>query len=431
MAMKSSSIWTPYAIMFLGIWLASGPFIFGYQERAMGNDIVCGIILISLAFLARPNTRIWVPWTISVVGIWLQFSPLIFWAHSACYLNDSIVGIFVVMFSIIVPDLPKQLPNEGPSIPPGWSYNPSSWGQRIPIAFFAIIGWLASRYLAAYQLGHIDTVWDPFFGDESTIRVITSSVSKSFPVPDAGLGSMAYITEALLTCQGGERRWRTSPWMVIIFGILVVPLSLTSIILVILQPLVVGSWCSICLFIAFCMLLPIAFGIDEVVAVLQYLKHSKEKPFWQLFFKGGECPGSTEDKRSPHSSASLRSLLRSSYWGVTAPWNLLLCIPLGLLLMFFFKFFEVHPILKDIDDIMGPLVIVVSTISFSETIRKARFFLLPLACIVILGALFLDSASAESLIAHLVLAALLILLCLRKGPIKEKTLAVYTNRKRF
>ncbi len=422
MPKKNSSIWTPYAIMFMGIWLATGPFIFGYAEEARINDIVTGFILFFLGFLARPQTRAWVPWTISIIGLWLQFAPLLFWAHSACYLNDSMVGILVVTFSIIIPDLPGGLPDTGPSIPPGWSYNPSSWGQRIPIAAFALVGWLISRYLAAYQLGHIDSVWDPFFGEASTIKVITSGVSKSFPVPDAGLGSLAYITEALLTCQGGARRWRTTPWMVIIFGILVVPLGLTSITLVILQPLVVGAWCSLCLFTAFCMLLPVALGMDEVVATIQYLRKSKEKPFWQLFFYGGDCPTATEDKRSPHSSAPLRKLLQSSWWGVTAPWNLQLCIPCGLLMLFLYLFVDVHPAMKSLDDVVGPLIVVVSVVSFSEPIRKTRFILLALAAAIIGGTFFLEMhASPISMITHLVLAAIVILLTFRKGPIREKT----------
>lgn len=419
--MKTSAIWTPYAIIFMGLWLATGPFIFGYQPKAMENDLLCGLALMVLGFLARPQKRVWVPWTCSIIGIWLQFAPLAFWGHAASYLNDSLVGALVVLFSIIIPPIPKQMPDTGPSIPPGWSYNPSSWGQRIPIAVFAIVGWLVSRYLAAYQLGHIDAVWDPFFGD-GTLRVITSDVSKAFPVSDAGLGSLAYVTEALLTCQGGERRWRTSPWMVIIFGILVVPLSLVSIILIILQPLVVGAWCTLCLFTAFCMLLPIALSIDEVVAVLQYMKYSKEKPFWKLFLKGGQCPEAQIDTRSPHPSAPLRELLLSSLWGVTAPWNLLVCTAAGLLLMFLYQFVPVTASMKDLSDILGPLIIVVSVISLAEPIRNWRWINLVLIAIVIAGACFFEYASSkESFIAHLALMAVIALSTIRRGPIREKT----------
>ena len=37
-------------------------------------------------------------------------------------------------------------------IPPGWSYNPASWGERIPIIILAIIGVGIAGYLASYQL---------------------------------------------------------------------------------------------------------------------------------------------------------------------------------------------------------------------------------------------------------------------------------------
>lgn len=46
-------------------------------------------------------------------------------------------------------------------VPPGWSYNPSTWTQRLPIIALALVGFLASRY----QLDHITNAWDPFFGN--------------------------------------------------------------------------------------------------------------------------------------------------------------------------------------------------------------------------------------------------------------------------
>jgi hypothetical protein len=44
------------------------------------------------------------------------------------------------------------------------------------------------------------------------------------------------------------------------FGIQVIPLGVTSIVLVILQPLMVGTWCSLCLATAIFMLLTIVHG---------------------------------------------------------------------------------------------------------------------------------------------------------------------------
>src|SRR3546814_10568699 len=74
----------------------------------------------------------------------------------------------------------------GPDTPPGWSYNPSAWTQRLPIIFLALIGLLVARYLTAYQLGQISGVWEPFFpglpdepGKNGAEAVITSSVSEA------------------------------------------------------------------------------------------------------------------------------------------------------------------------------------------------------------------------------------------------------------
>ena len=46
----------------------------------------------------------------------------------------------------------------------------------------------------------------------------------------------------------------------------------TSIVLVILQPVGVGAWCTICLFTAVVMLLMVPPAIDEVVAAMQFLR---------------------------------------------------------------------------------------------------------------------------------------------------------------
>jgi len=134
----------------------------------------------------------------------------------------------------------------GPDLPRGWTYNPSTWQQRAPIIALTFVGFFCARYLAAFQLGYIDRVWDPFFVD-GTKRVLTSDVSKAWPISDAGLGALSYMLEALSGFMGGVQRWRTMPWMVAMFGFLVVPLGVTSIVLVILQPLMVGAWCTICL----------------------------------------------------------------------------------------------------------------------------------------------------------------------------------------
>jgi hypothetical protein len=281
-------IYPSFLTIFLGLWLIVAPVTFGYAQDVLSsqNAVLCGLLLILSGWFSRKQAA-WSVWLGCCVGVWLQLAPLVFWAKfPASYANDTFVGILAILFTIIIPELPGFVEKPGPTIPPGWSYNPSSYAQRLPVIALAIFGWFTARYLAAYQLGYISTVWDPFFG-EGTLHVITSSISKSFPVSDAGLGALAYSLEALLGCKGGQARWRTMPWLVIFLGILIVPVGITSIILIILQPLIVGAWCGLCLMIALAMLIMAALTLGELKAALQLLKRTNKQTFWKTFWTGG------------------------------------------------------------------------------------------------------------------------------------------------
>ena len=102
--------------------------------------------------------------------------------------------------------------------PPGWSYNPSSWGQRLPIVGLALVGFAIASYLTAFQVGLVQTVWEPFFGRGSE-TILTSSVSRILPIPDAALGALGYLLDAVTGAVGGRGRWRTMPWIVIVVGL--------------------------------------------------------------------------------------------------------------------------------------------------------------------------------------------------------------------
>ncbi|MBX7158569.1 MAG: vitamin K epoxide reductase family protein [Verrucomicrobiae bacterium] len=173
-----------------------------------------------------------------------------------------------------------------PSIPPDWDYNPSAWLQRVPLIILALIGTGIALYLTFYQLHHwIPTVWEPFFGRGSEI-ILTSRTSYLLPIPDALLGMAAYLLDAISGVIGGIRRWRTLPWMVLIFGVAVGPLGLVSVMLVIFQPVLYDSWCTLCLLSAVISIVMIGPAMDEVLASLQYLKQSKKRgySFWRTFW---------------------------------------------------------------------------------------------------------------------------------------------------
>src|SRR5690606_2522587 len=137
---------------------------------------------------------------------------------------------------------------------------------------------------------------------ESTRKVLDSKMSHSLPISDAGLGALAYTFEFLMGFMGSPSRWRTMPWMVTQFGILVIPLGLVHIVLVISQPVVVGEWCTFCLIAAAIMLPMIPLEFDEVIAMVQHMVHAKKQgvSLWSAFWKGGPPEeDSTKDDRSP------------------------------------------------------------------------------------------------------------------------------------
>ncbi len=420
--MNKPYLWTHFGIALLGFWLLAAPVTFNFHSLPLiVSNLVCGILLIVLGLASRKHPSAIAIWVLAAIGIWMQFTPLVFWApEAAAYLNDTFVGSLLIAFAVAIRPIPGQPAAEEPSVPPGWSYNPSSWPQRLVIAFLAFVCWMASRYLAAYQLGYIDTVWDPFF-TPGTKSVLESDVSKAFPVSDAGLGALAYTIEFFTACMGSTNRWRTAPWLVFVFGILVIPVSLVSVILIILQPLAVGTWCTVCLFTAVCMLIAIPFAIAEVAAALQFLRHAKGSRL-SLLFRGGECPNASNDTRSPSMDRPLFTLIQSALSGITFPWNLCLSALLGIFLMAVPGLFGIQGILFDLDPIFGALTTVVSVVSFNEIARKARWILVALAIALVAASL----ATFQHAVLHTCIAILIALLSIRRGEIRER--CTFQNR---
>jgi uncharacterized membrane protein len=414
---NDKTVWTHYAIIILGLWLIACTFSFTQNSYPIAvSDLAAGVLLIGLGLYDMKTQKVWPRWALAVVAVWLQFAPLAFWAPEAVtYLNDTLVGALVIALAVIIPKDPIEEAVGGAAIPEGWSYNPSAWPQRIPIAFLGFLAWMFARYMASYQLGYLDNVYDPVFGD-GTRDVITSAVSKDFPVADAGLGAMAYTIETLMAAHGGVRRWHTIPWFVVLFAILVVPLGFTSIVLIMLQPIMVGHWCFWCLLTAVCMLFMIALAIDEVVAVLHFLHQAKKKGnLSKVFWRGGDAPGEEEDKRSP--SAASREMIPSMTWGISFPWHLWITAALGLWLMFSPHLLEEKELVSDLDHIMGALIVAVSIISMAEVVRALRFINF-LFGIIVLAMLFFTVGAG--LISHIIVGLALIALTIPRGKIKEK-----------
>lgn len=440
------TLWIWWTIIVLGVWLLLAPLTFDYgqtvvtpaADRAVPfsldvrvqcmwwSDLLSGALLVLLGWRmltpGRPRTQ----WAACGVGMWLHFAPLIFWAPSPLnYLNDTVVGVLVIALTILIPGMPWMIMmmKMGPETPPGWSYNPSSWPQRGIMIALGLAGWFVSRYLAAFQLGYLDHAWDPFFGEGSR-RVLTSKMSESWPISDAGLGAFSYTFEFLMGWMGSPARWRTMPWMVLFFGILVVPLGLTHIILVISQPVVVGEWCALCLLAALIMLPMIPLTLDEVVAMCQFMARSLRngKPFWRTFWKGDSIEGGGPDKRSPAIASFPRQPLqvyRAAVWGVSAPITLVLSAALGLWLMFAPTVFGTVDAAADNSRFVGALIITIAVIVMAEVVRIGRFLNALLGLWLVIAPWLLSGASVAAMTNTVAVGLAVIILSIPRGAVRE------------
>ncbi|MBY0497445.1 MAG: vitamin K epoxide reductase family protein [Cyanobacteria bacterium] len=427
--MREKWLWTNATVALLGLWLISSPFTFGYTRPALLlSDVLSGTLLTVCSVLAFwPRWDFVGRWTVALVGIWLQAAPLFFWApDAAAYLNDTLVGALAITLSILVPTMPgmahhMEMMKPGPEIAPGWSYNPSTWHQRAPMIVLGFVGWMISRYLAAFQLGYIETVWDPFFGS-GTRQVLTSEVSRMFPISDAGLGALAYTVEFLMAWMGGRTRWRSMPWMVTFFFIVIVPLGLTHIILVILQPVAVGEWCTLCLAAAFMMLIMIPFTVDEVIVTGQFLAAARRngKSLWRTFWVGGTLEGGSDDTRTPRYGAPVRPLSEAVTWGVTPPWTLVASAIAGVWVMFSPVLLGSEVPAAHSDQVAGALVVTVAVISTAEVVRAFRFVNVLLGAWILASGWMLSGASAAAQWNGLVAGLLILALSLPRGHIRER-----------
>ncbi|WP_354682979.1 NAD-dependent epimerase/dehydratase family protein [Cupriavidus necator] len=392
------TLWCHFANVALGLWLISSPFVLGvadtwlqaiepltptgrglaYSDTWMTlSDVVTGALIVLFGLLSLSRDAGWARWAVAALGLWLLFAPLLLWTPSAAaYANATLVGALVIAFAVAIPSAPGISPIarvSGPDTPPGWDYSPSGWTNRLPIIALAFVGLFISRYLAAYQLGHIGAAWDPFFGD-GTERIVTSSVSEAWPVADAGLGAAVYVLEIITGVIGDKRRWRTMPWLVLVFGILIVPLGVVSIFFIIIQPVWLGTWCTACLIGALAMLLQIPYSFDEILATLQFLKNRRQqgKPLWYVLLRGDTMAGGSadySDNFEAPAGAVLREMLLS---GVNLPWTLLASGAIGIALMGSRLLFDASGAAADNDHIVGSLVVTFSIMAWAEVGRPLR-----------------------------------------------------------
>ncbi|MBT0585162.1 vitamin K epoxide reductase family protein [Alteromonas oceanisediminis] len=422
-------LWAHFINMGLGLWLLCAPFLMGYESQAMQwSNIGSGVAVLLFSYIALSWRHSWARWATGAMGLWLLAAPLVFWAPTAAaYLNDTLVGMLVIGFAVCsrpTPGVSCVAAETGPTVPPGWEFNPSGWLQRMPIIILAFVGFFISRYLCAYQLGHIDAVWDPFFGGSAsdpqngTEEIITSAFSKAWPVPDAGLGAMTYALEIITGLMGSVRRWRTMPWLVMLFGIMIVPLGAVSIFFIIIQPILLGTWCTLCLIAAAAMLIQIPYSLDELIATSEFLYRRKKqgRPLLRIFFMGDTDKGQWDNKKDNFERPASTIIKDMLGGGVTLPWNLAVCIPIGIWLMFTRVTLGADGGMANADHLIGALAITVVITALAESGRTVRYALIPLGAALFVTP-FVYDASVAAIISSVLCGAALIALSFPKGTI--------------
>jgi nucleoside-diphosphate-sugar epimerase/VIT1/CCC1 family predicted Fe2+/Mn2+ transporter len=424
--------WAHFMNIALGIWLATQPPMIGIEEVWLARtEIGLGAALVLFATLALSWRMGWARFVCAAIGALVMAAPFLFWTtNSAAYLSDTLVGALIFGFAVCTrPDLgPSPLAaTAGPELPPGWSFNPSSWTQRLPIILLALVGLQVSRYLAAYQLGHIDSIWEPFFMGSpdnprnGTEEIITSSVSEAWPVSDAAVGGYTYVLEILTGIIGSRMRWRTMPWLVLLFGLMIAPLGITSIFFIIIQPIVIGTWSTLALIGGAAVLIQIPYSLDELLATLQFMRRRvKTGRSWLRVFLFGDTdegetgPSPDEFDRKP------TDLLRAMWTGgVSLPWNLAVAAAIGVWLMFTRLTLGTEGTMANADHLIGALALTVISLAAAELSRALRFLLIPLG-VALLVVPFAYDADGIQTIASMVCGVALIGLSLRRGAIRER-----------
>lgn len=423
-------LWAHGVNVGLGLWLVTAPPLLGYSDPMMiASDIVAGTAIVLFAFLSM-SWRLWpARWITAGLGIWVMAAPLAFWAPTAvAYANGTFVGMLVTGLAAAIrppPGVSATAAQSGPMIPKGWAYSPSDWFQRLPVIILAVVGLLISRYLTGYQLGSLDGVWEPFFSGtrpdlNGTEDIITSRVSEAWPVPDAGVGGLVYALEIIVGVIGSAARWRTMPWLTIAFGIMIVPLGAVSIFFIVIQPILIGTYCTLCLIAAAAMLVQIPYSVDELVATFQFLRrrHKAGQPWLRIFFTGDTDEGATRFP-SEDFDRGPRAILRDMFTGgMTLPPTLAASIALGASLMLLPLWITWDDRMSGTFHVAGALAITTAVTALAPVARLARLLNMVIGT-TLFFAPFMVSTVWSSFLLSVSAGVALILLSIPRGRVRE------------
>jgi len=269
-------------------------------------------------------------------------------------------------------------------------------------------------------------LWEPFFAGAAddprngTEEIITSSVSEAWPVSDAAVGGYTYLLEILTGIVGSRRRWRTMPWLVVLFGLMIAPLGITSIFFIVIQPIVIGTWSTIALIAAAAVLVQIPYSLDELLATLQFMRRRARagRSWLRVFLFGDTDEGKAGAPVDEFDRAPVSIVKEMVTGGVGLPWNLALSAGIGLWLLFTRLTLGSEGGMADLDHLIGSLVLTVISLAAAEVARPLRYLNISLGAALLVTP-FIYDANMVATAASLACGAALMALSFRRGPIRQ------------
>jgi len=232
---------------------------------------------------------------------------------------------------------------------------------------------------------------------------------------------------------GSQRRWRTMPWLVVLFGLMIAPLGVTSILFIVIQPVVIGTWSIIALIGAAAVLVQIPYALDELLASLLFLRRraGAGQNWLRVFFVGdtdedgpepaplAQSAGVTSPKNPQFDRSGVAVVKDMVTGGVVLTWNLALSAAIGLWLLFTRLTFGSEGWMANADHVIGSLVLTVVSLASAEVARPLRFLNVPLGT-GLLATPFLFESGTAATANSLICGVTLIALSFPRGPIRER-----------
>jgi hypothetical protein len=244
-------------------------------------------------------------------------------------------------------------------------------------------------------------------------------------VSDAAVGGYTYLLEVLTGIVGSRTRWRTMPWLVLLFGLMIAPLGITSIFFIVIQPIVIGTWSTLALIAAAAVLIQIPYSLDELVATLQFLRRriNAGQNWLRVLLVGGtdETPdaGSTRAPADEFDRPLGAVLEHMFVGGVGLPWNLAISALIGVSLLFTRMTLGADASLADAHHLIGSLVLTVVSVAAAEVARPVRYVNVLLGAALLIVP-FVYQTDVVGMIASFISGVALIGLSFRRGAIRER-----------